>query len=350
MQALYEALPDDAKERYHLNKSVSDITPHEAGVTVTCSDGTSYAGSIVLGVDGVHSTTRRLMRKLALANDPALAPTWDPERPFPAAYRCLWYSFPRPDGEPPGLACATTHTDLSCMYITGTERAWVFLYQKIAGGPTTDRHDYDEEAIEQYVALFDDFVLHGRFTVGATFGLRLTHGMADLQEGIARQWSWGGRIVLAGDAAHKFMPNAGLGFNNGVQDIVALCNLLRGAVIGGGGRGGIAPSAETLDGLFKEYRALRIRALEADAKQSAVMARLHAWPSLLYRFAARYIFSNERFLRFHMRRMVPRQVKKALVLDYAPAEEPFEALIPWDHPIPRPPSAKGEAKSGGRMD
>ncbi|ROT37988.1 FAD binding domain-containing protein [Sodiomyces alkalinus F11] len=335
VQALYDALPEDAKERYHLNKSVAEITTDASGATVTCTDGTSYTGTIVLGVDGVHSITRRLMRQLALAADPSLAPAWGPEQPFPATYRCLWYSFPRPEDERPGLAGATVHRDLSCMFITGIERAWVFLYEKMPGGPTTERHRYEEKDVGRFAGLFGDFVLDGTRTVRDTFALRLTHGMADLQEGIARRWSWGGRIVIAGDAAHKFMPNAGLGFNNGVQDIVALCNLLRGAVVEGRMRGSV-PSAETLDGLFTKYRALRIRALEADAKESAVTGRLQAWPNLLYQLAARYLLTNERLMRFHVSKVAAKKVKKALVLDYAPAEEPFVGVVPWDNPIPSP--------------
>ncbi|KAF7589930.1 hypothetical protein BBP40_003510 [Aspergillus hancockii] len=46
--------------------------------------------------------------------------------------------------------------------------------------------------------------------------------MSNLEEGILRYWSLG-QVVLAGDACHKRTPNGGLGFNNGIQDVVVLC-------------------------------------------------------------------------------------------------------------------------------
>jgi 2-polyprenyl-6-methoxyphenol hydroxylase-like FAD-dependent oxidoreductase len=42
----------------------------DTGVTVTCSDGSSFDSTTVIGADGVHSNTRRLMRDLALKEDP----------------------------------------------------------------------------------------------------------------------------------------------------------------------------------------------------------------------------------------------------------------------------------------
>ncbi|KAJ1326514.1 kynurenine 3-monooxygenase [Microdochium nivale] len=56
-------------------------------------------------------------------------------------------------------------------------------------------------------------------------------GMTNLGEGVARNWHYSGLVVLVGDACHKFTPNAGQGFNTGLQDVVALCNLLRGALV-----------------------------------------------------------------------------------------------------------------------
>ncbi|KAJ4295802.1 hypothetical protein N0V88_004504 [Collariella sp. IMI 366227] len=63
-----------------------------AGVEVTCTDGIVYQGSIVIGADDVHSTTRHLMREAALKNDPSR--DLDAEDPFPAAYQLLFGAFP----------------------------------------------------------------------------------------------------------------------------------------------------------------------------------------------------------------------------------------------------------------
>lgn len=62
---------------------------------------------MVLGADGVHSRTRRLMRQAILAADPAA--DVDDEQPFPVEYKTMWCSFPRPYEFAPGDHCITQY-------------------------------------------------------------------------------------------------------------------------------------------------------------------------------------------------------------------------------------------------
>ncbi|KAK7961757.1 uncharacterized protein PG986_002582 [Apiospora aurea] len=50
-------------------------------------------------------------------------------------------------------------------------------------------------------------------------------GGANLDEGVVRMWNWG-RMVLVGDAAHKVLPNQGMGANGGMESAASLVNQL----------------------------------------------------------------------------------------------------------------------------
>ncbi|KAH3271265.1 hypothetical protein KXW55_001457 [Aspergillus fumigatus] len=52
LQVLWESLPAEAQSKTHAQKKVSDIKTTETGVVVSCTDGTSYEGSMVIGADG----------------------------------------------------------------------------------------------------------------------------------------------------------------------------------------------------------------------------------------------------------------------------------------------------------
>ena len=67
---LYNNLRD--KSRALSGKEVADIVHGSDGVTVWCSDLSSYSGDIVVGSDGVFSKTREKMWQLAEAEHPAL--------------------------------------------------------------------------------------------------------------------------------------------------------------------------------------------------------------------------------------------------------------------------------------
>ncbi|KAL2836448.1 FAD/NAD(P)-binding domain-containing protein [Aspergillus pseudoustus] len=322
IQVLYDGLPPAAKERYFTGKDVVNITSNDDGVEVACADGSVYSGAAVLGVDGVHSRTRRLMRKDALGAN--LKSGWDPERPFTATYKCLWCSFARPSDT--GESYETQSKDQSVMYLTGRERAWIFLYEKLPQ-PTSERTSYTKDDVDAFAAKFAEFPVTEDLKVKDVYAKRTSVGMANLEEGIAGHWSCG-RIVLAGDACHKFTPNAGLGLNAGIQDVVVLCNLLHKAMK-------TSPAMDTaaFGQLFKEYRKLRVKDLKAQLRQSAYMTRMQAWANGAYFVLARYVTNPAVVQQVFIRTLVANAIKQGLVLEYVPASEPFQGKVKWVHPL-----------------
>jgi hypothetical protein len=71
-QLLLEALSDNIKDKRNLltRKQIIEVHNHSSGVTVTCSDRTTYDGDILVGADGANSTVRECMWKLADAAKP----------------------------------------------------------------------------------------------------------------------------------------------------------------------------------------------------------------------------------------------------------------------------------------
>ena len=323
VQALYSGLPDYAKEEKILtSKKVVNMTCGKNGVEVACIDSTKYRGSIVLGADGVRSQTHRFMRDMALAASPASK--WDVAEPFHATYRAIWCSFPRPSE--PGQAFETQHKDRGLVYFTGGERGYVLMFEKLKS-PYMWKPHYTDEDLRIAAASFDEFPVTEALKVKDVFANRQAAGMANLEEGIVKHWSWG-RCVLAGDACHKLTPNSGLGFNNGVQDIVALCNGLHRAVAGAPDRN---PDSSTLAAVFRRYESDRLKTIKGHAFVSTHLVRINSWANAAYYCVARYIMASKRIEYFTLKHVVSRFIKQGLVLDYVSVEEPFTAAVAWTH-------------------
>ncbi|KAH8805033.1 hypothetical protein F5884DRAFT_884983 [Xylogone sp. PMI_703] len=267
MKTLYESPPDTSRANILTGKDAVNIEYDESGVNVTCADDTVHNGSMVLGADGVHSKTRRLIRKLVLESEPYAQ--WDPEYPFISTYRCMWSCIPQSSA--PDEVFETQHQNRSIMYITGRERAWIFAYEKLPE-PTTERVTYTTEEMEASAKTFAEFPVNETLKIKDIFPRRTAAGMSNLEEGIADHWSWG-RIVLVGDSYHKYTPNAALGFENGVQDIVVLCNGLHRAIntVPAG-----IPSTSALTELFQSYQTNRAHTVKSDGSISAFTTRQHA--------------------------------------------------------------------------
>jgi 2-polyprenyl-6-methoxyphenol hydroxylase-like FAD-dependent oxidoreductase len=316
VRALLDGLPLSAREKYLLSQKVIDIATSETGVVVTCANGKTYSGSMVLGADGIHSQTRKIMHKLSPRN---------PEPPFSANYRCLWSNFPRVSEQ--GQGTDTQGKDRSIMYLSGRDRGWIFLYEKLAE-PTQEPRRYNQEDMDEFAASFADWPVNEEMKVRDVYN-SATAGMSNLEEGILEHWSLG-RIVLAGDACHKFTPNAGLGFTNGIQDVALLCNLLHGAVKTSAHSD---VSTDALQNVFQEYQAKRKAAVEFDWSVSSATTRAHAWANPIYWFFARFLLPIYAFQWYLQAYVVAPRVKQSWVLNYVFGEDRIKGRIGWTHPI-----------------
>lgn len=315
--------------KIHLRKKLSSIHTDDKGVTVTCADGTSYRGTLVLGADGVHSATRRIMRKMALKSNPSKP--WDAENPYLASYRCLWCSLPTPAQAPKAGSSDTQHKDRSVMFVSGRKRSWIFLYTKLPE-PTRERVSYTEKDLEACVEEFADFHVTGDLKVKDVWATRLTAGMSNLDEGVVNNWTWGGRSVLAGDAAHKFTPNSGEGFNNGIADLVRLLNGLKSAQ----SSLAAAPAEKQmalLAGTLAAYETERRAEIQGEIKRAAAMTRMHAWANPLYYFGSRYIMSSLCIQWLVLQTLVKWNISSGRVLDFVKADEPFQGAVQWKYPL-----------------
>ncbi|OTA91291.1 hypothetical protein M434DRAFT_13258 [Hypoxylon sp. CO27-5] len=342
VRALYDGLSESDKSRVLTNKKVTDVSADASGVSVLCVDGTKYEGSIVIGADGVHSIVRKRMRELALKASPTI--DIDEENPFVSEYKTAWCSFPLQGDEkggPPGTVWWGHSKDHSVQYLLGNDRAWMFVYERLPA-PTRESPRYTEEDTLAFIEKWRDLFICDNVQVKDVFPQRYHGGMTILQEGILKRWSWG-RMVLVGDAAHKFTSNQGLGYNDGLDDTTILANQLYHVLHGPSqsdetkrAENKDDPGLEALSTAFKRYQDGRMKDAKANLALSATTTRLSAWrnsfywlfdwwarpyfPSWLDTWMVNYMFSE--------------RIRNGPVLDFVEAEEPFPAgSVPWKYPI-----------------
>jgi 2-polyprenyl-6-methoxyphenol hydroxylase-like FAD-dependent oxidoreductase len=329
MQSLFESLGEADRSRILTDKKVVDIKSDASGVEAICGDGSVYHGSIIIGADGVHSRVRQAMRALALLSSTA---NNNDERPFVSTYRAMWFSFPIQPKSAPGDIFESHGTDVSAQFMTGDTRSWTFVYEKLKT-PTQDRISYSDEDVKEMANLWGDIYISSNLQVKDVFPKRHTAGMANLEEGVVKHWSWS-NLVLVGDACHKFTPNQGLGFNFGIQDVVVLVNELHQSLAANGGR---SPDAKSLAAILTRYQASRMKPTLKDYDQSAGLTRMAAWGGWLYWLLDRYVFSSiPSFDDFLVTHVLGGPISSSFVLNFAEAYEPFQGQIPWKYPLIAP--------------
>lgn len=332
---LYDSLSKGDKTRILTEKKVNDIVIEMDGVEVRCEDGSIFLGSMVIGADGVNSKVRQKMRELALK---ASAPNVNEDKPYLSCYKVLWCTFPRQPCNDPGDSIEIHGKNVSLQCLNSQKRSWLFIYERLEQ-PTRERIFYSQEDVEGFAKRHGDLAVGEQLKVKDVFPKRYTAGMSNLEEGIVKHWSWD-RIVLVGDACHKFTPNQGLGYNNGVQDVVALLNELDREVSSEHRSGDATLPLESLAGVFSRYQAARMELLRKDYKASASWTRMSAWENKINHLMDRYVLpAIAKMDELAITYMVSPPVSRTLVLDFVESEEPFHGKIPWKHAM-KPPQLK----------
>jgi 2-polyprenyl-6-methoxyphenol hydroxylase-like FAD-dependent oxidoreductase len=324
IRCLFDGLPQQAKSKIFTGKQIINIENPDTGVVVSCSDGTTYDASIVIGADGAHSLTRRIMHQITTSNSPGL--DWDPAIPFKSEYTCLWFTCPQT--AEPGQYIETQSSDRSAIIMAGKEKEWVILFEKHASQPR-DNHKYSPEEVIEFAASFSELPTSLGHSVGDMFARRTTAGMTELDEGIVEHW-YSGRMVLVGDACHKMTPNAGIGFNSGVQDAVVLCNNLQQLLKDFSAS---HPGSDAVAGAFKSYQSTREAVARKDVSFSMHLTRIQAWANLTYRLLAQWILPHG-FVQRLLARYVCSGYRKAEVISYVPADDLFSGSVPWHNTMP----------------
>ncbi|QKD60683.2 uncharacterized protein FOBCDRAFT_253526 [Fusarium oxysporum Fo47] len=204
------------KSKILTNKRVVRTELVNGGVHAVTSDGTIIAGDILAGADGVHSTVRSEMWRLAGRLSPGLFDPNEHEEP-PCENSCIFgISNLCPGINPGDLHCVFRNS--SSYLVTGGPqgRVYWFRFQKLpekVHGSAIPR--YTEKDLQKSLSeAADDNILPN-----------LKFSTLIENKYVYKQWHFD-RIITLGDSAHKFHPVGGQGGNAAVESVALLTNNL----------------------------------------------------------------------------------------------------------------------------
>jgi len=294
-QTVLRILAEHVKDQRKLllNKRIVRAEEHAEGVTVSCEDGTTYEGDILLGADGVHSVVRRQMWRAAESTSPGEIS--DQEKGcMLAEYRCI-YAISTPV---PGLTArafdVTYNEDVSPIVITSKDgRVYWFLIERM---PQVYRYGsiprFTKADAEAFVEKHLDIPLmpDAKVTVRDLWRNRETYNLVPLEEAYYSHWTFG-RFACVGDSVHKMTPNMGAGGNSAIEGAAALSNELHLLLSQNSHSTTTIQTAAIHHALSTYQRTRSVRAL-ATFNASNFVTRLHAVRSFAEYLLAHYAMPN----------------------------------------------------------
>ncbi|KAH8672176.1 hypothetical protein BGZ61DRAFT_362259 [Ilyonectria robusta] len=332
MQTLHDGLPVDAQAKLMPGKKVIDVSSGPDGVSVTCADGTSYTGSVLVGADGAHSRVRDLMRTAALQTPATTEDKVNEAEPFLTTYRAMWIRFPTVPPIKAGDASETHGKNCTLQLFAGEDTSVIGVYERMEK-PTREGVRYKQADEDKFVERWGHLpIIEGGLTIKDAYVNRTQAGMVNLEEGIVKNWSWD-RIVLVGDAAHKFTPSTGAGCNNGIVDVVALANELYHAFKAVRASDPEAfPTREQVLAAFDGYQLARFDTVKAGLAGASQATGAATWADATHKFVDRHILSKQSLQKFFSNRNAP-SLARTPVFEYVTGEEQMVGKFPWAHPI-----------------
>ncbi|KAL0256828.1 hypothetical protein SLS55_007637 [Diplodia seriata] len=228
VQMLYDHIADKSKIHAGSGNKVRRVEHRDDCIELHTADGAVIRGDLVVGCDGVHSTIRSEMWRIARAAQPeAFA---EDASAFVSEYRCLFGI----SGPVPAMGSGDSHLTTGkagyLLFDGANGDVFWFLYKKMDRKYTwPDVARFTPQQGEALAAEHVHDVITGEMTFGDVWKARKTFGLLPMEEGVMKNWHWG-RIAVLGDAAHKVSVNAGQGGNSAIEDAAACANALNAAV------------------------------------------------------------------------------------------------------------------------
>jgi 2-polyprenyl-6-methoxyphenol hydroxylase-like FAD-dependent oxidoreductase len=259
------------------------------------------------------------------------------EQPFLTTYRAMWVRFPTVPPIKPGNASETHGYDCTLQLFAGEDTSVIGIYERMEK-PTREGVRYTQEDEEKFVERWGHLlIIEGGMTIKDAYVNRTQAGMVNLEEGIVKHWSWD-RIVLVGDAAHKFTPSTGAGCNNGIVDVVALSNELYHAFKASRVTDPEAsPTKEQIMAAFDDYQQARFETVKTGLEGASNATGAATWSDITHKFVDRHILSKQSLVKFFANRTA-NQLAQTPVFEYVHGEEQMVGKFPWAHPIKQTPS------------
>ncbi|KAI6087584.1 FAD binding domain protein [Hypoxylon rubiginosum] len=283
LRILYDGLPD--KSRIRMGATVKDVKQTVDGVEVLLSDGSVEKGDIVLGCDGVYSRVRNFMWDHADAVSPGRV-TGEEKAAMKTRWKCLVGTGPPEPGLGERDMTVVHDRGFSFLALTQPNRSFWFVFFRLDSPfAWPQRANYTEQDAEELAATVADHHVSDTLVFGQLWKKRDRGMLIPLEEGVLKHW-FSGRVVLAGDAAHKVTPNIALGGNSAMESVVVLCNQISRMMEE---NGGIKPDQGTLERHLKAYQDEQRNRVWFIMKFSGLITSIQAWDSPFTKFLAVWV-------------------------------------------------------------
>ena len=260
------------------------------------------------------------------------------ETPFLTTYQCLWVRFPKLAGLQVGTTCETHGSGAATQLFVGEDSGVIGVYERLEQ-PTKNRIRYTQADQDALIERWGHIPVtpNARHTLRDVYTARRESGLVSLEEGVVDHWSLGGRIVLTGDAAHKFTPSTGGGCNNGMIDIVVLANELHAAMQNAraiSGDSTASPSKVDLSKVFQTYQSLRQPTVMEECARSGQATTTATWQTGVHKFIDRHVMSRHAVQRFLINQGAE-NVARTPTLDFVSCAQEMGGRVPWKATAPR---------------
>ncbi|KAG0280766.1 hypothetical protein BGZ95_008792 [Linnemannia exigua] len=233
---LLSRIPQD---KIHFNKKVIAVEQNENEAKITCSDGTSYSGDVLVGADGAYSAVRQGLYKQM--QEKKILPALDSQELNKGFICMVGTTQPLSLEKYPGIDSKVANLNQilgqgnsycwSAFTVPGNRICWNVICQldslDEAEKQKLKNAEWSSEANEAMIAEVKDFLIPLGGTLGDLIEAtpREIISRVFLEDKMFETWNYG-RVALLGDACHKLLPSAGLGAVTAMQDSVAMANCL----------------------------------------------------------------------------------------------------------------------------